>query len=131
MSAKRKQRSVTEDGEEARRQWAVPKRSGTVKGIDLAYLNRADLNDRRRLIAAEHPEYQNALENGVHELVIDGQPVNPYLHIALHEVVANQLWEGPRRRCGRLRNGSFVADIAGTTSFTCSASSPPRRSGRP
>lgn len=94
MSAKHKQRSVTEDGEEARRQWAVPKRGGTVKGIDLAYLDPADQGDRRLLIAAEHPEYQEPLERGVDELTIDGHRVNPHLHIALHEVVASQLWQG-------------------------------------
>ena len=96
MSAKRKQRSVTEDSEEARRQWAVPKRSGTVKAIDLASLDPADQDDRRLSITAEHPEYREALERGVDELIIDGHPVNPHLHIALHEVVASQLWHGAR-----------------------------------
>lgn len=66
--------------------------SGTVDGIDLALLDPADRDERRLLIEAEHPMLRQALRDDVHEVVLDGQVMNPNLHIALHEIVAERLW---------------------------------------
>jgi hypothetical protein len=49
-------------------------------------LHPADPDDRRAAIAAEHPGYADA------EDLPDG--VDPRLHLALHELVAGQLWHG-------------------------------------
>jgi hypothetical protein len=81
------------DDAEARRSFAFPPRSGPLEGIDLDQLNLADPDDRHLLILAAHPELQDAIENEVRELKLHGQTVNPLLHITLHEVVANQLWD--------------------------------------
>lgn len=77
---------------EERRVFAVPPGRGWYDGIDLSLLDRADEDERRILIQAEHPELHAALRQGSYEIEIDGQVVNPVLHIAMHEVVANQLW---------------------------------------
>jgi hypothetical protein len=75
-----------------RRSFACPQRTGDIEGVDLAYLNPDDLDDRRVLILADHPELRAAVENEIREVKLQGQIVNPELHITLHEVAANQLW---------------------------------------
>lgn len=76
-----------------RRVFAVAPLSGTVDDIDLATLDPADPDERHILIEAEHPELRQALESGLREVHIDGRPMNPTVHIAMHEIVANQLWD--------------------------------------
>jgi hypothetical protein len=66
--------------------------SGIVDDIDLALLDPADRDERRLLIEAEHPVLRPALQDALEEIVLDGQVVNPSLHIALHEIVAERLW---------------------------------------
>jgi hypothetical protein len=84
-----------DDGAEARRRFAMPPASGDFDGIELADLDPADSDHRHILIEAEHPEYHEALQSEMHEIVgPDGSPMNPRLHVAMHEVVANQLWNG-------------------------------------
>jgi hypothetical protein len=75
-----------------RRSFAVPTATGDFDGIDLAFLDPNDEDDRRTLILAEHPELHRALEAGLSELHVDGATINPALHLAMHEIVANQLW---------------------------------------
>lgn len=77
----------------ARRAWAVPRRRGTLRGIDLASLDPSDPDDRSLLFEAEHPEFAPALRSD-EDVTIDGATVSPRLHLALHEIVANQLWDG-------------------------------------
>jgi uncharacterized protein DUF1841 len=36
---------------------------------------------------------RDALERGGDEIVLQGQKMSPRLHITLHEIVANQLWD--------------------------------------
>jgi Domain of unknown function (DUF1841) len=55
-------------------------------------IDPADPDQRALAIRDEHPEYAAALADPSGEPLVDG--VNPRLHIALHEVVANQLWAG-------------------------------------
>jgi hypothetical protein len=75
-----------------RRSWAIPPTSGIVDDIDLALLDPSDRDERRLLIEAEHRVLRRALQDGLEEIVLDGQVVNPSLHIALHEIVAERLW---------------------------------------
>jgi hypothetical protein len=67
---------------------------GVVDEIDLAFLDPADPDERSLLMRFEHPEFAAALNDGWDEIEIDGTVMNPNLHLALHEVVANQLWDG-------------------------------------
>lgn len=45
------------------------------------------------LIRAEHPELAAALKRAEDVVLVDGQELNPRLHLTLHEVIAEQLWE--------------------------------------
>lgn len=76
-----------------RRTWVMPPRTGRFAGLDLALLDPGDPDERRLLIEAEHPELRDALEAGLDEIEIGGEPMSPHLHISIHEVVANQLWD--------------------------------------
>ena len=55
-------------------------------------LDPADPDQRALAIRHEHPEYVAALAEPFGDGLVDG--VNPRLHLALHEIVANQLWDG-------------------------------------
>jgi hypothetical protein len=74
------------------RRWVIPPRTGTFRDIDLEYLDPNDPDERRILIEAEHPEYADALEAD-DEVLVDGQPMNPSLHVSMHEIVTNQIWD--------------------------------------
>jgi hypothetical protein len=75
---------------EDRRSWAMPHGHGTYQEIDLELLNPSDEDDLTLLIEAWHTEVEAALR-GDKDLVADGEPFNPRLHITMHQVVANQL----------------------------------------
>jgi hypothetical protein len=76
-----------------RRSFAVPPAHGTYDDIDLSLLDPSDPDDRRVLIEADHPDLQAALLDELDEIVVGGEPMSPRLHIAMHEIVANQLWD--------------------------------------
>lgn len=65
-----------------------------------------DADERALLIRAQHPELAAAIERGVDEVLHDGQPMSPRLHLTVHEVVVNQLLAGDppavRRAAARL-----------------------------
>jgi hypothetical protein len=75
-----------------RRMFTMPYFGTRIGGEDFPRLDPGDSDDRRLLIEGEHSEYHAALLDPAFGGEIDG--VNPRLHIAVHEVVANQLWEG-------------------------------------
>jgi len=79
--------------EEERRVFAVPPAAGEYEGLDLSLLNRDDPDERRFLIEAEHPELHRALRNGQHEMHVGEATMSPVMHITMHEIVANQLWD--------------------------------------
>ena len=54
-------------------------------------IDPADPDQRALAIHDEHPEYAEALASPFADTLVDG--VNPRLHLALHEIVANQLWD--------------------------------------
>ena len=70
--------------------WALPRAHGTYQGLDLELLDPGDEDERAMLIEALHPEFTEALQ-GEDDVIVDGQTVNPRLHVAMHQVVANQL----------------------------------------
>lgn len=73
-----------------RRSWAIPAGHGTYQGLDLELLNPDDENELTFLIEAQHAEYEDAF-GGDEDVIVDGEPFNPRLHVAMHQVVANQL----------------------------------------
>jgi hypothetical protein len=84
---------VTAVSEPDRRLFVAPPAHGEYLDIDLAFLDPADPDERRLLIEAEHPELHNALEADRTEIHVDGAAMSPRLHITMHEVVANQIWD--------------------------------------
>ena len=58
---------------------------------DLTRLDPQDPDERSVLIRLAHPDLDDAIDNGHDELVVDGTPMNPRLHLAIHEVVAAQI----------------------------------------
>jgi Domain of unknown function (DUF1841) len=78
--------------DEARLEFACPRRRGLFGELDLELLDPADPDDRHLLILAEHEELARAIEEDEDEVLVGGNPVNPRLHITIHEVVASQLW---------------------------------------
>ena len=73
-----------------RRQFTMPYFGTRVGDEDYPHLDASDPDERALLIEGEHPEYHDALADPRSQTV-DG--VNPRLHLAVHEVVANQLWD--------------------------------------
>ena len=79
-----------EPGPADRRSWAVPRAHGIYQELDLELLDPGNEDERTFLIEAQHPEFADALR-GDEDVVVDGEPVNPRLHVAMHQIVANQL----------------------------------------
>lgn len=77
-----------------RRRWLFPEVKGTFDGIQPEFLDPAIADDRRFLILAEHRKFARAINRGDDVVNVEGNVVNPHLHIAMHEVVANQIWDG-------------------------------------
>ena len=76
-----------------RRSWAIPSGHGTYQGLDLELLDPDDENELTFLIEAQHAELGDALRRD-EEVIAGGEPFSPRLHIAMHQVVANQLLAG-------------------------------------
>ena len=58
---------------------------------ELSLLDPEDPDERAILIRLAHPDLDKAIESGVEEIVVGGEPMNPRLHLAIHEVVATQV----------------------------------------
>jgi hydroxypyruvate isomerase len=84
---------TTVTAENERRRFVFPPVSGSFDDIELELLDPADEHDRSMLILAEHPELQRAIDADLDEIHLHGTTMNPRLHLLMHEVVANQLWD--------------------------------------
>lgn len=58
--------------------------------MDLELLDPEDEHELMVLIEAQHPEFGNALR-GDGDVLVDGEPANPRLHVAMHHIVVRQL----------------------------------------
>ncbi len=83
--------SVGRVSDNERRLFAVPTLQGQFDGIELSLLDPDDEHDLTILVLAEHPELRSAIESGRDKIHHHGRVVNPQLHLAMHEIVANQL----------------------------------------
>ena len=96
-----------EPGPGDRRSWAVPPAHGIYQELDLQLLDPGDEDQRALLLEALHPDFAGALQ-GDDDVIIGGELVNPRLHVAMHQVVANQLladdppetWQAVQRLAG-------------------------------
>jgi hypothetical protein len=75
----------------ARRRFAVPTVVTSIDRGEEIELDPADEDQRELSILAEHPEYQVVLADPMSDELVEG--ANPRLHVALHQVIANQLWD--------------------------------------
>ena len=73
-----------------RQTWAMPAAHGNFNGLDLELLDPADEDQCMLLLEAMHPEMADALRAG-DEVAGDDGPMNPRLHISMHQIVANRL----------------------------------------
>lgn len=93
------------DDRDRRLKFLFRRRRDVLEDVDVDFLNPEDEDDRRLLIASEHPRFWQAIEEGESEVEIAGEPVNAELHLAMHEIVANRIlsdtpkefWEIARR----------------------------------
>lgn len=74
-----------------RRLFAMPYVGTRIGEEDFPRLDPGDPDERRLLVIGEHPEYHDALDDAGFHGVVDG--IDPNLHVALHEIVAAQLWD--------------------------------------
>lgn len=80
-----------DEREAARRRFlAAP---DTLAELDLTVDDLADRDIRATVIQHEHPDLADALAAGVREVDGPAGPMNPRLHMTMHEIVATQLWE--------------------------------------
>jgi hypothetical protein len=73
-----------------RRMFAIPAVGTRIGDEEFPFLDPSDPDDRGMFIEGEHPEFHEALADPDPDPV-DG--VNPRLHITMHEIIANQLWD--------------------------------------
>jgi hypothetical protein len=71
--------------------WAVPRAEGIYRGLDMEMVDPYDHNERMFLLEALHPEMEDGLERDEDMKGPDGQPINPALHVTLHQAIADQL----------------------------------------
>lgn len=58
-------------------------------GVDMFDVDDAD--QRALVVSMQHPELAAAIDRGVDEVMHNGEPMSPHLHLTMHEVVVNQL----------------------------------------
>jgi hypothetical protein len=92
-----------------RRRFVADPEALAVLGMSIADL--ADPDARALMIRQGHPELQAALRDGLDEVDLGHGPVNPRLHLTMHEIVANQLWDDDPREVWetavRLRDAGY------------------------
>jgi hypothetical protein len=84
------QRSHARDEGDRRRFVADP---NALAALDLKLEHLSDPDVRAVVIRHEHPEFDEALKEGRREIEGSDGPMNPRLHLTMHEVVATQLWD--------------------------------------
>jgi hypothetical protein len=74
----------------ARRMFAMPSAGTPIGDEEFPFLDPSDPDDRGLLVEGEHPGYHEVLADPASDTV---DVTNMRLHIAVHEIVANQLWD--------------------------------------
>ena len=88
---------VSREGRDRRLCVALPpleeaaRRRAAALDWDLDLLDRADPDERSLLLRLAHPDLDEAIQEGEDTVVVGGEPINPRLHLAIHEVVATQI----------------------------------------
>jgi rhodanese-related sulfurtransferase len=85
----------------------MPSGHGSYRGLELELLDPGDEDELMLLLQAQHAERADALDSG-DEVIVDGEAFSPRLHLAMHQIVANQLladdppetWQAVQRLAG-------------------------------
>jgi Domain of unknown function (DUF1841) len=77
--------------ENRRRRFVADPDALAALGVEVEQLSDPDV--RSLVIRHEHAELEEALKEGRREIEGPDGPMNPRLHLAMHEIVATQLWE--------------------------------------
>jgi hypothetical protein len=94
---------VTSSDAEARIAAAIPplddraRERAAAQDWDLGLLDPTDPDERAVPIRLAHPAFEDAIERGDDELIVDGRVMNPRLHLMIHEIVATQIIDGDPR----------------------------------
>ena len=78
-------------GEDNRRRFVADPDALTALGLTLEQLSDPDVH--LVVIRREHPEFEEALQKDRSEIEGSDGPMNPRLHLTIHEIVATQLWD--------------------------------------
>lgn len=100
---------------------AAARRRAERAGWHLDLLDPLDPDERSMLIRLAHPDLDEAIERGRETVVVGGEPINPRLHLTLHEIVATQIvdsdppeaFETARRLLGLGRDHHEVLHMLG------------------
>ena len=84
------QRSQARDEDDRRRFVADP---DALAALELEIEQLSDPDVRSVVVRHEHPEFEQALNAGRREIEGSDGPMNPRLHLKMHEIVATQLWD--------------------------------------
>jgi hypothetical protein len=84
------ERSSARREDERRRLVADP---DVLAALDLKLEQLSDPDVRAVVIRHEHPEFEPALKEDRSEIELGDEPMNPRLHLQMHEIVATQLWD--------------------------------------
>jgi len=77
------------DRQDQRRRFVADPDALVAVGVEVEQLSDPDV--RSLVIRHEHPEFEEALKEAQDEIEGPGGPMNPRLHLAMHEIVASQL----------------------------------------
>ena len=78
-------------GEDDRRRFVAD--PDVLAALDLKFEQLSDPDVRSVVIRHEHPEFEQALKEDRRQIEGSDGPMNPRLHLKLHEIVATQLWD--------------------------------------
>ena len=73
--------------------WRFVADPDVLAALDLKFEQLSDPDVRSVVIRHEHPEFEQALKEGRRQIEGADGPMNPRLHLKLHEIVATQLWD--------------------------------------
>ena len=93
-------------------------------------LQLSDPDVRSVVIRHEHPEFEQALKEGRREIEGADGPMNPRLHLTMHEIVATQLWDDTPPEVWDTAVRLWTQATSDTRSCTCSVVWSATRSGR-
>ena len=70
---------------------AAARQRARERGWHVELLDPEDADERAILIRLAHPDLDDAVGEGKETVDVGGEPMNPRLHLAIHEVVATQI----------------------------------------